>query len=140
MAVPRSQRARIHGLYSDTISAAESAELAKIQETDIHAEIAYLRTVCSRLAKIVNANGVDEGSLEPPNEATIRTLHALDRKLNTLLRYIRTLAYLKGELNEYDRQIEEGEFLARKARNVFNYFSTGKKAQPRGGPGPLGDE
>jgi hypothetical protein len=103
MGMPSSQRHQIHGLYSKVITASEKAELSKIPVTSIEAEIAYLRTICSRLAKVVNENGLKHGAVKPVDDATIRTLNALDLKLNTLLRYVRTQAYLKGEPNEYDR-------------------------------------
>ena len=139
MSIPRSERSRIHGLYTKVITDPEQAQIANIAPTNIEGEIAYLRTVCSRLANIVAQNGLEHGAVKTLDDRTIRTLNALDLKLNTLLRYVRTQAYLKGEPNEYDRQIEEGEFLARKRRNVFNYLRPGKKTQEGDGPGGLGD-
>jgi len=127
------QYALIHGLYSGLIARPEKAQLKKLNSSDIKGEIAYLRVICSRLAKIAERNGLEYGAIKTLDDRTIRTLNALDLKLNTLLRYIRTHAFLNGGNNEYDRQIEEGEFLARKRRNVFNYLSTRKEAQPSDG-------
>jgi hypothetical protein len=139
MSMPRNERSRIHGLYSKVITKAEKRELARVHTTDIEGEIAYLRSLCRRLAEIVNANGLEQGAVLPLDDRTIRTLNAMDLKMNTLLRYIRAQAYLKGEPNEYDRQIDEGQFLARRARNVFNYLSSGTAEQPGDGPGEMGD-
>ncbi len=139
MSKPRSERARIHGLYGKLITSKEKAQLAKMRLTNIEGEIVYLRVLCSRLAKKIDENGLKEGDAEPLSDVAIRMLNTLDLKLNTLLRYIKTLAYLKGEPSEYDRQIEEGEFIARKRRNVFNYLSPRKKTPESDGPGGLGD-
>jgi len=139
MSKPRAERSLIHGLYAKVITKTESDEIARIQPTNIEGEIAYLRMICSRLATIVDANGLKEGAVRPLNDVTIRTLNALDLKLNTLLRYVRAQAYLTGEPSEYDRQIEEGEFLARKRRNVFNYLSAGKKAPASHRPSSMGN-
>jgi len=135
----RGKRALIHGLYSGLITGAEQTRIDQLKPTDIEGEIAYLRTVCGRLAKIVEKNGLQSGAVKPLDDRTIRTLNAMDLKLNTLLRYVRAHAYLNGEPNEYDRQIEEGEFLARKRRGVYNYLSAGKETQPGHRSGGLDD-
>ncbi len=139
MSKPRSERARIHGLYSKLVSEDEQREMAEMSATEMEGEINYLRVVCGRLAQILNENGLKAGDLMPLTESTIRMLNALDLKLNTLLRYIRAYAYLNGAPTEYDRQIEEGEFLARKRRNVFNYLSTGKASPAGHRPSGMGD-
>ncbi len=139
MSKPRSERARIHGLYSKLLSEDEQREMAEMSATEMEGEINYLRVVCGRLAQILNENGLKAGDLMPLTESTIRMLNALDLKLNTLLRYIRAYAYLNGAPTEYDRQIEEGEFLARKRRNVFNYLSTGKTSPASHRPSGMGD-
>ncbi len=137
---PRAQRTMIHGLYATVVTPEEAEEIAKIQSTDIEGEIGYLRVMIARLAKIVEANGLQAGAKELLSERVIHVLHVLDLKLNTLLRYVKTQAYLKGEPSEYDRQIEEGEFLARKSLDVFNYLSTGKKAPASHRPSAMGDD
>lgn len=139
MSRSQAERLRIHGLYAKILTKDEQGEIAKVPLTSIEGEIAYLRSACSRLARIVDENGLKAGDTEPLGDGALRTLRALDRKLNTLLRYIRTQAYLNGERSEYDRQIEEGEFLARKRRNVFNYLSTGKKTPKGHRPSGMGD-
>ncbi len=137
---PRTQRALMHGLYATVVTPEEAEEIAKIQSTDIEGEIGYLRVMIARLAKIVEENGLQAGAKELLSERVIRVLQVLDLKLNTLLRYVKTQAYLKGEPSEYDRQIEEGEFLARKSLDVFNYLGTGKKAPKSHRPGAMGDD
>src|SRR5512138_1882085 len=137
MSMPRTQRTRTHGMYAQVITAAEEAQLAQMQPTNIEGEVAYLRVVCSRLAKIVNANGLRKGAKKPLDDRTLRMLNALDAKMNTLLRYVRTLAYLKGQPNEYEWKIEEGEFLARKRQDVFNYFGTRTTEEQADGAGAV---
>ena len=139
MSKPRAKRSMIHGLYTKMLTKDEKGEIAQISPTDIEGEITYLRAVCRRLAMNAEENGMKAGAVKPLSDVTLRTLNALDLKLNTLLRYIRTQAYLKGEPSEYDRQIEEGEFLARKRLNVFNYLSAGKKTTTGDGAGAVGD-
>ncbi len=139
MSKPRTERARIHGLYSKVLSDEEQLEIATMTTTEMEGEINYLRVVCGRLALILDENGLKAGDMKPLTESTIRMLNALDLKLNTLLRYIRAYAYLNGAPTEYDRQIEEGEFLARKRRNVFNYLSPRKTAPASHRPSGMGD-
>lgn len=140
MSKPRKQRARIHGLYAKVVTKEEAEEVAKIEPTNIEGEIGYLRVMIVRLGEIIEANGLGAGESKPLYEETIRMLNVMDMKLNTLLRYVRTQAYLSGEPSEYDRQIEEGEFIARKRRNVFNYLSAGKAAPASHRPSGMGDD
>jgi hypothetical protein len=140
MSRPRAERPLTHGLYTKVLTREEKAKIGKVRATNIRGEIQYLRVICSRLAKIVNENGLKAGEVKPLTDATLKTLNALDLKLNTLLRYVRTEAYLNGEPTEYDRQIEEGEFIARKRRNVFNYLRAGEKAPASDRPSGMGDD
>jgi hypothetical protein len=136
---PKTQRTLIHGLYAKVVTKEDAEEIAKIQPTDIEGEIGYLRVMILRLANIVEANGLQAGAKKLLSERAMHVLHVMDLKLNTLLRYVRTQAYLSGEPSEYDRQIEEGEFLARKSRNVFNYLSEGTAASESDGSSGMGD-
>ncbi len=129
MSAPKGhQFAKIHGIYSKMITKEEGVQIESMSLDELRGEIAYLRAACGRLARIIEHNGLKHNAAKALDDRTLRMLAAHDHRLETLLRYIRAHAVLSGGESEYDRQIEEGEFLARRRKGVFFYLEDGPTA------------
>lgn len=111
-----------HGLYALRITPTEDDALSSMKITHLEGEIAYLRVVCGRLAKILEYNGLESETTRALSEATLKALGALDKSLTTLLSYIRQHALLTGETHELDADIRAGQDMARKEMGVFQYL------------------
>src|SRR3990167_1252105 len=117
-----------HGLYAARISADEKKTLEGSDILDMQAEINYLRTVLSRMAKIVEKNGLSEKDEKALTDQTIKTVNSINAALVTLLNLITQQALLSGEMHDFEKQIEEGKFLARTRLDVYQYLTP---AQPK---------
>src|SRR5574338_1460242 len=101
-AQPQNKNAMKHGLYAERISKPEGNVLEGMKVTDIEGEIAYMRVMCARIARILEHNGLDSNATQPLGEEALKMLNTLDKTLTTLITYVRQYAFQTGEKSELD--------------------------------------
>src|SRR3990172_5993426 len=142
----------IHGLYGKKPpSPAEKACLSAAGLKELEAEIIHLRLICGRMGRVLEENGLGPDAGAIVDDQVLRLSRAQDAKLASLLKCLRLYSFQSGESDEYQRQIREGEFLARKRLKVFDYLdpSAGpveerlqvpQRGRPRGPSKPGGSQ
>lgn len=124
MPAPKGNRNALkHGLYARRIHRDEAARIGSIPVTDVEGEIAYLRAVISRIALILEKNGLSYRSTRQLSGKSLKTLNSLDNALRTLLSYIRNHALLTGNLDEWEKEIDEARRLARLDMKIHEFFT-----------------
>jgi hypothetical protein len=111
-----------HGLYANRMSRDEKQTLGGMKVTELEGEIAYMRVVCGRIAKILENNGLESDATRLMGEGALRTLSALDKAFTTLLTYVRQYALMTGEMPDLEDDIETGKEMARINHNVYEYL------------------
>jgi len=124
MAAPKGNKNALkHGLYANRFHDNEVKRLNNIPVKNIEGEIAYLRTVLSRIAMILEKTGLGYGSQRPLEDETIKLLHSFTEASRSLSTYIRLYTMMTGELEEWEKEIEEGKSLARLDLGIYDYFN-----------------
>jgi len=124
MPAPKGNRNALkHGLYANRIHRHEAARIGNLPVTDVNGEIAYLRAVVSRIALILEKNGLSYRSITQLSGESLKTLSSLDNALRTLLSYIRFHALLTGDLEEWEQEIDEARRLARLDMKIDEFFT-----------------
>ncbi len=113
-----------HGLYAKRIKGEEKEAIDKLSYSDIQGEIAYLRIVCSRMANLLETNGLSEKDTKIPSDPAMKTLNSFTLALERLSNLIRIHALLNGDLKDFEKEIEEGKFLARTYFGVYDYLKS----------------
>ena len=68
---------------------------------------------------------------ETLTDETIKTFNSLNRALATLLNYVTQFSLLTGELTQFEKQVEDGKFLARTSLGVYEYLTPQKGSARR---------
>jgi hypothetical protein len=124
MPAPKGNRNALkHGLYARRIHRDEAARIGSLPVVDIEGEIAYTRAVISRIALILEKNGLSYKSTRQLSGKSLKTLNSLDNALRTLLSYIRLHALLTGNLDEWEKEIDEAKRLARLDMKIHEFFT-----------------
>jgi DNA-binding MarR family transcriptional regulator len=124
MPAPKGNRNALkHGLYARRIHREEAARIGSLPVVDIEGEIAYTRAVISRIALILEKNGLSYKSTRQLSGKSLKTLNSLDNALRTLLSYIRLHALLTGNLDEWEQEIDEARRLARLDMKIHEFFT-----------------
>jgi hypothetical protein len=124
MPAPKGNRNALkHGLYARRIHRDEAARIGSLPVVDIEGEIAYTRAVISRIALILEKNGLSYKSTRQLSGKSLKTLNSLDNALRTLLSYIRLHALLTGNLDEWEQEIDEARRLARLDMKIHEFFT-----------------
>lgn len=124
MPAPKGNRNALkHGLYARRIHRDEAARIGSIPVKDVEGEIAYTRAVISRIALILEKNGLSYKSTRQLSGKSLKTLNSLDNALRTLLSYIRLHALLTGDLEEWEQEIDEARRLARLDMKIDEFFT-----------------
>ena len=124
MPAPKGNRNALkHGLYARRIHRDEATRIGNLPVTDVEGEIAYTRAVISRIALILEKNGLSYRSTRQLSENSLKTLNSLDNALRTLLSYIRNHALLTGNLEEWEQEIDEARRLARLDMKIDEFFT-----------------
>ena len=124
MPAPKGNRNALkHGLYARRIHRDEAARIGSIPVKDVEGEIAYTRAVISRIALILEKNGLSYKSTRQLSGKSLKTLNSLDNALRTLLSYIRLHALLTGDLEEWEKEIDEARRLARLDMKIDEFFT-----------------
>lgn len=132
MAPPKGNKNALkHGFYEKRISKDEQELLDGQGLTDLTGEIRYMRVVIGRIAGILEKNGLANGDTKELTDQTIKTTHTLNAAMSTLINCVTQYALLTGELHEFEKQIEEGKFLARERLGVYQYLTPAKKPAKR---------
>jgi len=124
------KNAQKHGLYSQRISYAESEMIAALPVGEVDAEIAYQRALISRLAEVIENNGLKYGSKKALTSDTRATVKLLNETMRGLLAYIRRHSSQADNALEYQHELEAGKHLARIKRNVFRYLDPNRRKNP----------
>ena len=112
-----------HGLYARRVHNNEKKRIGNLPVKDVEGEIAYLRTVAARIALILEKNGYHYMATDLPEKETYTLLFALNDTMGKILSYVRAHALLHGELDDWEKEIEEGRRLARLDMKVYDYFT-----------------
>ena len=120
-----------HGLYAKRLTGTDGKTVKALSHTDIRGEIAYLRIVIARLSDILENNGLSQGATNLLSDEGLKHLNSYGLALERLATLIRTHALLNGEASEFEKEIEEGRFLARTYYGVFEYLQPKTKKRPR---------
>ena len=124
MPAPKGNRNALkHGLYARRIHRDEAARIGSLPVVDIEGEIAYTRAVISRIALILEKNGLSYKSTRQLSGKSLKTLNSLDNALRTLLSCIRLHALLTGNLDEWEQEIDEARRLARLDMKIHEFFT-----------------
>ena len=110
-------------LLANRVTKGERTRIETSPTINLEAEIAYLRTIASRLALILEKNGLHYKATAPLNNDAIQTFLLQDRTFSCLLTCIKTHALLTDNESELDKEIEEGKHLARLDMSVYDYFT-----------------
>ena len=116
------KNAQKHGLYSRRITSDEMALIDSFPIGDVQGEIAYQRAVISRLAEVLENNGLKSGSRAELSSETRATVKLLNETMRGLLAYIRRHSSQVDDAKEYQHELDAGKHLARLKRNVFRYL------------------
>lgn len=91
---------------------------------DLERLIAYLEFVIERLSETIDPlllkDTLQDSELQKLTTLINTLMQVIDRYTNT----IKILAYKNGEMNELEKEIEQGLFLARQSQNVLTYLET----------------
>jgi len=127
---PNNKNALKHGLWAKRGTTKDKRLFSNIPIKDIEGEVFYLKTLASRIAIILEENGLgnlddklkDNIDIPLPTDDTIKLLYAFDMIMRRLLTYTKTQVLFAGDLTALEKEIEEGRRLARLDMNVYSYF------------------